>query len=95
MADLSLELRDRVNALIESMLQGHRLDNLTISVCDDAAGDEAIFIDLSYKLSGDEFDPTLINKMRSAVRLLLEQNGDERFPYIWHHLQDGQRLKVA
>lgn len=95
MAKLKQELRDQIKTIIDGMLKQYDIETVDIAVADDWSGDESIFIDLRYQLSPDAFDPADMGKVRSAVRSMLEENEDLRFPYIRHHLPDGQKVKGA
>ena len=95
MADLKPELRDRIKTIVDGVLHQYDIEAFDIKVAEDASGDEAIFVDLRYRLSAREFDPGLMGKVRSAVRSMLVDNDELRFPYIRHRLQEGQKVKAA
>ena len=89
----TLELK--IKTLINSMLQGYDFEIQSIKIGEDWSGDEAIFVELSYKLNQQEFDPKLIGDVLSGVRSMLVDNDEDRFPYINHHFAEGQKLKAA
>ena len=93
--DLSDDLKAKVRAIIDDMLGQYDIEQCRFEVRDDATGDEAIFIDLTYRLNAKEFDGSVINQLRSAVRSVLIDSGDDRFPYIRHRLPEGQKVKAA
>lgn len=93
MAAFSKKLISRINSIIEGMLGDYDIESTHIEVAEDASGDEAIFIDLNYRLSAREFDPAVINAVLSAVSTMLIENGEHRFPDIRHHLPRGQKVK--
>ena len=95
MADLKPELKNQIKAIIDGVLHQYDIETLDIKIAEDASGDEAIFVDVRYLLSQREFDPKQMSKVRSAVRSMLVDNNELRFPYIRHHLQDGQKVKAA
>jgi hypothetical protein len=94
-ADLKPELRNQIKTIIDGELHQYDIETLDIKIAEDASGDEAIFVDVRYLLSQREFDPKQMNKVRSAVRSMLVDNNELRFPYIRHHLQDGQKVRAA
>jgi hypothetical protein len=95
MTALEQATRTKIEAIIDGMLQQYDLETCGIEVARDSSGDEAIFIDICYRLNAIEFDASAINAVRSAVRSMLIENGEERFPYIRHHLPSGQKVKAA
>jgi hypothetical protein len=95
MNDIRPDLKSGIKTIIDGMLSQYDLETCGIEVAEDASGDDAIFVDLCYRLSPKEFDPTLISDVRSAVREMLIANGEYRFPFIRHHLPDGQKVKAA
>lgn len=92
---LASDLRDRIKSIIDEKLRDYDLETFTIEVAEDSAGDDAIFVELGYRLNTREFDPSLIRAVRSAVRSMLLEHGETRFPYIRHRLQEGQKVKAA
>jgi hypothetical protein len=95
MNNLSAKIKRQIASIIDDMLKHYDLETCGVEVAEDASGDEAIFVDLCYKLSPREFDPVIISDVRSAVREMLLANNEIRFPYIRHHLQSGQKVKAA
>jgi hypothetical protein len=94
-ADLKPELRNQIKVIIDGELHQYDIETVDIKIAEDASGDEAIFVDVRYLLSQRAFDPKQMNKVRSAVRSMLVDNNELRFPYIRHHLQDGQKVRAA
>ena len=92
---LAPKLERKIVGMISDMLQGHDFEIRSIKVDEDWSGDEAIFVELWYRLSTSEFDPELMTRVRSAVRAMLVDNDEDRFPFIRHHLPDGQKVKAA
>ena len=87
------DVEDALKSVVEKTLAGHAINRFTIQSGEDAGGDEAIFVDLYYNKNEKEFDPELNHTVRSAARAELFRLGEQRFPYIRHHLPAGQRIK--
>ena len=89
------ELERQIRTVIQNILHGYDYEVRSISPGYDWSEDEAIFIELWYKLNQREFDSELMSSLQSAVLSIMAKNGENRFAYIRHHLHEGQRLKVA
>ena len=90
--DIHPEARAAIDAIIKSMLHAYKLRGYTVRVGDDEGGDEAIFIDINYEMNDLPFDTSINAKLVSAVSDLLLKYRDDRFPYIYHRFQDGQKI---
>ena len=95
MANLSKKLTGEIKSIIDRMLDQYDIEKYALSVAHDATGDEAIFVDLWYRLGVREFDPSVIAAVRSTVSKMLQEHNESRFPYIRHHLPEGQKVKAA
>ena len=95
MMTLAPDLRDRIKSIIDEKLQDYDVETFEVEVAEDWSGDDSIFVELGYRLTPHEFDPSVIIAVRSAVRSMLLEHGETRFPYIRHRLQDGQKVKAA
>ena len=89
------ELEQQIRAVIGSILNGYDYEIRGITPGYDWSEDEAIFIELWYKLNQRAFDSELMSSLQSAVLSTMAKYVENRFPYIRHHLHEGQRLKVA
>jgi hypothetical protein len=87
-------IEKEIRKIIAERLQNYDVESVRIEPREDATGDDAIFIDIRYRLVAREFDPGLNSTVRSAVIESLFAHGETRFPYIRHHLAAGQRLKT-
>jgi hypothetical protein len=87
------DVRTAITAIVDNLLHDYKLETCGIEAADDATGDAAIFVDLCYELNEPEVDPAITTAVRTAIRESLLMLGEARFPYIRHHLQDGQRVK--
>ena len=87
------EVRAAIETTIREKLKGYDLESVSIEPGEDHDGDEAIFIELNYKLNERPFDSALIGAVRSDFRSRLVDLGELRFPYTRHNLQLGQKFK--
>ena len=95
MANLSKKLTSEIKSIIDRMLDQYEIEKYAIRVENDASGDEAIFVELWYRLDAREFDPSVIGAVQTAVSRMLQEHDEVRFPYIRHHLPEGQKVKEA
>jgi hypothetical protein len=86
-------IEKEIRKIIAEQLTDYDVETVRIEAREDATGDDAIFIDIRYRLVSTEFDPALNSSVRAAVIEHLFAHGETRFPYIRHHLAAGQRLK--
>jgi hypothetical protein len=87
------DVRVAINNIIDDLLRDYKLDTCGIAADEDSSGDDAIFVDLCYALNEREIDPAITTLVRTAIRESLLNLGEVRFPYIRHHLQNGQKVK--
>jgi hypothetical protein len=87
------EVRAAIEATLKDKLKGYELESFSIEPGEDHDGDEAIFIELNYKLSERPFDSALLGVVRSDLRRRLIDLGELRFPYTRHQLHKGQKFK--
>ena len=87
------EVRAAIEATLKSKLKGYELESWSVEPGEDHDGDEAIFIELHYKLSERPFDSALLGVVRSDLRDKLVDLGELRFPYTRHQLHKGQKFK--
>lgn len=87
------EVRAAIQTVVDDLLRDYKLETCGIKADEDSSGDDAIFVDLCYELTEREIDPAITTAVRTAIRERLLKLGESRFPYIRHHLQNGQRVK--
>ena len=97
MGKLKPKVEAKIKKTVESMVDNGALDKLTIEVRDDSIGVEAIFVDLWYKLSPQELDIDRFidkfTKLRSEVHAIVCESEDERYPFVFFHFHEDQRVK--
>ena len=95
MKELPLKIKNKILNLVQEILNVYPIETMGFEITDDHSGDEAIFIDIYYRLNPSEFDPAVITRLLSTVRAMLIGEGETRFPYIRHHLENDQKVKAA
>ena len=88
------EIVQTIKTTIHTMLRDHDLTGIDVEAREDFAGDDSIFIDVHYRLNDVPFDPRTSSDVLLEISDKVYGLGDKRFPYIIHHLVDGQRVKT-
>ena len=92
---ISPQIIETIQSTVRTMLGDYDITSCEIAMKEDAAGDDAIFVDVRYRLSTAEFDPQKSAGVRSAIWRKLYDLGERRVPYIRHHLPEGQIVKAT
>ena len=88
------EVRAAIETIIQEKLKGYDLESVSIEPGEDHDGDEAIFIELQYKLDTKPFDSSLPGSIRTELSNKLVHLGEFRYPYTSYRLIDGQKFKT-
>ena len=91
--DIRPEVRKAIEDSIGDVLGDYELESYYIQPREDASGDEAIFVDLNYRLNRKPFDSALTSKIRSLVIDRLHDLGEFRFAYLRHNLHREQKFE--
>lgn len=86
------EVEDEIRWLITDVMRDFPIDDCIIEVKPDHDGDEAIFVDIHHARVDQPYDPLLETKLLSRISDKLCAIGERRYPYVTHHLRDGQRI---
>ena len=88
------EIVQTIKSTIHTMLRDYDITGVDVEAREDFAGDDSIFIDMRYHLNDVPFDPKTSSDVLLEISDFVHGLGDKRFPYIIHHLVDGQRVKI-
>ena len=91
--DIRPEVLRAIEDSIREVLHEYELESYQIEPKEDASGDEAIFIDLNYRLSQQPFETVMTSKIRNAVMDRLLELQENRFPYVRHNFKSGQKVR--
>ena len=86
-----------INAIrqkVAEMLRGYEIESCEIEGREDAAGDDAIFITVHYRLVDLPYDSGLSIPLRSAIWKIFEELRERRIPYLRLRLNETQEHLV-
>jgi hypothetical protein len=83
-----------IQDLLKRRLSRFGFDRAEIDVRKDHSGDPALFIDAYYEPRGEPVETDEILRLLTEIRDLLVQMGEQRFPYLRHHLRENQQLRL-
>jgi hypothetical protein len=92
--DIHPKVVETIKTTITTMLRDYHVTGVDVEVRENSAGEDSIFIDVHYRLNDKPFDPKLSSRVRREVSDRVYKLGDKRFPYIFHHLAEGQGVKA-
>jgi hypothetical protein len=93
-AEIGTDVLDAIKSAVRNKLAGMPVEECGITSDEDSTGDNAIFVDICYlRPTGSPIDPQIETELLAEVRDRLLNLGERRFPYIRHHLADGQTVK--
>jgi hypothetical protein len=92
-AEPSLEVKNAIIHLLQQRMDRFGFDRAEVNAGKDHSGDPALFIDAFYRLSKQPLDTTVILRLLTEIRkLLVQEMGEARFPYIRHHFDEQQSV---
>jgi hypothetical protein len=86
------ELVRAIEELLVERLGRFGLERVEVRAGRDHAGEPALFVDAWYRLSEEPIDLGAQASADLAVLHRIVASGEERFPFISHHLADGQAI---
>jgi hypothetical protein len=90
----SLEVKAAIQNLLQQRMDRFGFDRAEVNAGEDHTGDPALFIDAFYHLTKQPVDTTAILRLLTEIRkLLVQQMGEARFPYIRHHFDEQQAVE--
>lgn len=68
--------------------------SVSVRAGEDHDGDPVIFVDVDYDLSQTPLELGVTGPLGTALRDKLWGAGEFRFPHIWHHFDEHQKVNT-
>lgn len=89
---VSPQVRETVRRLMQEHLKAYGLQEAEVEAGPDHDGDPALFVDAYFQLSETPVDPKAVYPLTRYLREVLEELGEDRFPYIRYHFDENQKI---
>lgn len=85
-------IETEIRKTIAELIADEDLESVTIEPREDAAGEEAIFIDIRYRSSKQDHVAGGLAALLKSLSARLIAKGEIRFPYINNHYYSAQKV---
>lgn len=89
---VAVEVKRAIEAVLADRLGAMGLSKVEVHAGHDHDGDAVLLVDGYFDLTDKALDPTRFYALTTALREVLEQHGESRFPLIRYHFHERQKV---
>ncbi len=90
--DIRKEIVTAVESVVRQEMGAFGLESVRVRSGEDHDGDPALIVDVEYSPRGRPIEPKIVAGLVTKLRDRLWGLGETRFPYLYHHFSEQQKI---